>query len=55
MKLNRDARKTVKLSDKLISDDMRYLQKKINGSSVYKKLSLAYKRKPKHKSIGYQY
>lgn len=44
-----------KVSKSLVMEDMRYLQKKITGRSVYRSLDIIYLRKPKHKSIAYQH
>ncbi len=43
-----------KFSRQLAKEDMRYLQKKISGRSVYRNLGVSYLRKPKHRKIGYQ-
>jgi hypothetical protein len=44
-----------KLTKRLVIEDMQYLQKKMSGKSVYRKISMHYSRKPKHKKAEYQY
>ena len=55
MKLAKRGRNIKKRINDFSSDDMKYLQKKISGQSVYKKLGGLYKRNPKHKAGAYQY
>lgn len=55
MKLSKQLKKRGKFIKKLELDDMRFLQKKISGNSVYKTASDLYKRKPKHQSAIHQY
>ncbi len=55
MKLTKLSMKQVKIDRLLAREDKRYLQKRISGRSVYKSLDVPYFRKPKHRSIGYQY
>ncbi len=43
--------KGTKLKKMISIDDMKYLQKKITGRSVYKNFSQTYFRKPKHKNM----
>ena len=42
-----------KISKKQAMEDMRYLQKKISGKSVYANIKSVYKRVPKHKNRSY--
>ena len=55
MKLSKRLKKRSKFIEKLEHDDMRFLQKKITGKSVYKTVSDLYKRKPKHQSTLQQF
>ena len=43
------------IKNKIFSEDMRYLQKKISGKSVYKSLDELYERRPKHRKMWHQY
>lgn len=54
MKIKLNA-KTARLSKGFVVDDLRYLQKKVSGRSVYKKLGNMYARRPKHRKTQYQY
>jgi len=47
--------KNKKISQLVAKEDLQYLQKKISGRSVYRKLSSMYMRTPKHKKVGYAY
>jgi hypothetical protein len=53
MKSLKHGAKRSKLGKRLALDDMRYLQKKITGRSVYKNLGALYLRKPKHRNVWY--
>lgn len=44
-----------KKHNKTLPEDLRYLQQKISGRSVYKKISKLYSRKAKHKKLQYGY
>jgi hypothetical protein len=53
MKLSKLKLKHKKISKKQAVEDMRYLQKKISGKSVYANIESAYKRFPKHRNRSY--
>ncbi len=53
MKLSRLNLKHNKVSKKQVMEDMRYLQKKISGKSVYANIESVYRRVPKHKKQSY--
>lgn len=53
MKLTRLILRNNKFSKKQTMEDLRYLQKKISGSSVYSNIKTAYRRLPKHRSRDY--
>jgi hypothetical protein len=55
MKLTKLRVKRIKASEKFSQEDMRYLQKKISGRSVYKNLSSLYYRRPKNNKVWFQY
>jgi hypothetical protein len=52
-KLNLRSNK-INISKKQAIEDMRYLQKKITGRSVYANIKSAYNRNPKHKSRRFE-
>ena len=39
---------------RLLSEDLRLLQKRITGASVYKSKEVLYKRKPKHRKFAFE-
>lgn len=53
MKLSKLNLNHKKISKKQAMEDMRYLQKKISGKSVYANIKTAYRRIPKHKNRSY--
>ena len=55
MKLAKKYNEKSKMLKRQAIDDMKYLQKKISGRSVYKNLGELYLRKPKHRNLWYQY
>ncbi len=55
MKLKKLNLKQNKLSKKLSKEDLRFLQKRISGKSVYRSLSSVYSRYPKHRNRHFGY
>ncbi len=55
MKFEKLRKKLSKLDKQLIKEDLKDLQNKISGRSVYKKAHELYRRRPKHKKQFYQY
>lgn len=53
MKLSKLKLKHKKISKKQAVEDMRYLQKKISGKSVYANIESVYKMVPKHRNRSY--
>lgn len=49
MRLNKLRIKKGALNKKIAMEDLRYLQKKISGKSVYRSLGSSYRRTPKHR------
>lgn len=47
--------KKLKIYKRLALEDMRYLQKKISGRSVYRNMKHIDPRKTKHRNLRYQY
>ena len=55
MKLMKLRLKNKAISRRTTDEDMQYLQKKISGRSVYRRLSSLYVRSPKHKKLRHSY
>lgn len=55
MKLAKKKLRRRDMSKRFMSEDMRYLQKAISGRSVYRNQFVSYIRKPKHRSMEFQY
>lgn len=55
MKLMKLRLKNKAIRRRTTEEDLRYLQKKISGRSVYKRLSSMYVRSPKHKKLRHSY
>lgn len=53
MKVHKQSLKHSSFSKNRAVEDMRYLQKKISGKSVYANINSAYRRFPKHKGRNY--